>query len=71
MLSHPSGYYQTLASKAMALSGVTNNAPGLTPTAAEEIERDLRRSLPEHPAFQSDIGYVIYYLRLCYVIILY
>ena len=38
-----SGYY-----KAMVQASV-----GLTTLAHEEIERDLHRSLPEHPAFQD------------------
>lgn len=40
------GLYRTLVDHAL----------GKTSTANDEIERDLHRSLPEHPAFQCDIG---------------
>ncbi|XP_057668681.1 TBC1 domain family member 9 isoform X2 [Diorhabda carinulata] len=43
--SHP-GYYQKIASTALLLQSTSN----------DEIERDLHRSLPEHPAFQNPIG---------------
>lgn len=41
-----SGYYRRLADEALIQQS----------TANEEIERDLHRSLPEHPAFQSRTG---------------
>ncbi|XP_066146218.1 TBC1 domain family member 9 isoform X1 [Euwallacea fornicatus] len=43
--AHP-GYYRSLVDKALRKQS----------TANEEIERDLHRSLPEHPAFQTEIG---------------
>ncbi|XP_048388576.1 TBC1 domain family member 8-like [Stegostoma tigrinum] len=45
LASHPD-YYANLVDESM----------GKCCMATEEIERDLHRSLPEHPAFQSDTG---------------
>ncbi|XP_032083591.1 TBC1 domain family member 8B isoform X1 [Thamnophis elegans] len=45
MASNP-GYYSELVEKSF----------GTFTLETDEIERDLRRSLPEHPAFQSDTG---------------
>ncbi|XP_004685733.1 PREDICTED: TBC1 domain family member 8B [Condylura cristata] len=45
MAANP-GYYAEVVEKSL----------GTCNLATEEIERDLRRSLPEHPAFQSDTG---------------
>ncbi|VVD02906.1 unnamed protein product [Leptidea sinapis] len=40
------GLYQELVNEALASKSQTN----------DEIERDLHRSMPEHPAFQNDVG---------------
>ncbi|XP_051871160.1 LOW QUALITY PROTEIN: TBC1 domain family member 9B-like [Pristis pectinata] len=45
MLMHP-GYY----------SGLVKESMGKDSLATEEIERDLHRSMPEHPAFQNELG---------------
>ncbi|KAM6924233.1 TBC1 domain family member 9B [Xenentodon cancila] len=45
MVSHP-GYYGDIVEQAM----------GLCSLATEEIERDLHRSMPEHRAFQNEMG---------------
>ncbi|KAG8008317.1 TBC1 domain family member 8B [Nibea albiflora] len=45
MATHP-GYYTELVEQSL----------GTSTLATDEIERDLHRSLPDHPAFQSDTG---------------
>nr|XP_006825194.1 PREDICTED: TBC1 domain family member 9-like [Saccoglossus kowalevskii] len=45
MATHP-GYYLSLIEQSLGKESI----------ATDEIERDLHRSLPEHPAFQSELG---------------
>ncbi|XP_078509668.1 TBC1 domain family member 9B isoform X2 [Lissotriton helveticus] len=45
MVTHP-GYY----------AGLVEQSMGKCNLATDEIERDLHRSMPEHPAFQNELG---------------
>ncbi|XP_014214911.1 TBC1 domain family member 9 isoform X2 [Copidosoma floridanum] len=51
-----SGAYNEMAMNPGLYQSLVNRSIGKTCQANEEIERDLHRSLPEHPAFQSDTG---------------
>ena len=46
----PAQYYDSL------LRILDKNTPVVRPSVLEEIEKDLHRSLPEHPAYQSTVG---------------
>ncbi|KAL1140691.1 hypothetical protein AAG570_000621, partial [Ranatra chinensis] len=50
------GAWNEMASNRGVYKDLVENAMGRVCTANEEIERDLHRSLPEHPAFHTDIG---------------
>ena len=45
-----------LASHPDYYSRLVQESTGRSSLATEEIERDLHRSLPDHPAFQKDTG---------------
>ncbi|XP_063222042.1 TBC1 domain family member 9 isoform X2 [Bacillus rossius redtenbacheri] len=51
-----SGAVNEMASNPGLYRSLVDQALGKPCTANDEIERDLHRSLPEHPAFQCDIG---------------
>ncbi|XP_066998326.2 TBC1 domain family member 9 isoform X2 [Anabrus simplex] len=51
-----SGAVNDLVTNPGVYRSLVKQAVGKTSTANDEIERDLHRSLPEHPAFQSDVG---------------
>ncbi|XP_074093659.1 TBC1 domain family member 8/9 isoform X2 [Cotesia typhae] len=51
-----SGAINEMAMNLGLYQSLVNQSLGKSCQANEEIERDLHRSLPEHPAFQSDTG---------------
>nr|CAD7588701.1 unnamed protein product [Timema genevievae] len=51
-----SGAVNEMATNPGLYRALVDQALGKACTANDEIERDLHRSLPEHPAFQCDIG---------------
>ncbi|KAJ7310457.1 hypothetical protein JRQ81_007376 [Phrynocephalus forsythii] len=51
-----SGAVNDMAANPGYYAEVVERSLGTCTLATDEIERDLRRSLPEHPAFQSDTG---------------
>uniref|UniRef100_A0A1B6C1U8 Rab-GAP TBC domain-containing protein n=1 Tax=Clastoptera arizonana TaxID=38151 RepID=A0A1B6C1U8_9HEMI len=51
-----SGAWNEMASSSGAYKDLVDRNSGVVTTSSEEIERDLHRSLPEHPAFQSEVG---------------
>ncbi|XP_028923081.1 TBC1 domain family member 8B [Ornithorhynchus anatinus] len=51
-----SGAVNDMATNPGYYAEVVERSLGTCTLATDEIERDLRRSLPEHPAFQSDTG---------------
>lgn len=50
------GAWNEMASGGGVYNDLVHQSVGIASTASDEIERDLHRSLPEHPAFHSDIG---------------
>lgn len=51
-----SGALNEMSSNVGLYKSLVDQAIGKATTANDEIERDLHRSLPEHPAFQSEVG---------------
>ncbi|KAK6190175.1 hypothetical protein SNE40_002098 [Patella caerulea] len=51
-----SGAVNEMASNEGYYGKIVQESLGKSSIATEEIERDLHRSLPEHPAFQNDLG---------------
>ncbi|XP_023687547.2 TBC1 domain family member 8 [Paramormyrops kingsleyae] len=51
-----SGASSELAAHRDQYAGLLKASMGVSSLATEEIERDLHRSLPDHPAFQNDTG---------------